>query len=89
VAQYAAEGLEQPERHDDTDPQEEFAAVVVHDTVIYGRSHGGPQERLAHHPADAEEGVEQERGRLLAREPEQVAKCGTLVGRAGVLNGSS
>ena len=74
VAQRAADRLEQSERHDDADPQEEFTGVLVDDAVVDRGADGGPDERLTHHPADAEEGVEGQEDLLLRGDPDEVAQ---------------
>ena len=83
MAQRAADRLEEPERHDDADPEEQFTGVLGDDAVVDGGADGRPDQRLAHHPADAEEGVEDQEDLLLRGDPDQVAQRRARVGRAG------
>jgi hypothetical protein len=59
VAQRAAGRLEESERHDDADPQEQLEPVLCRTTPWSMAAPTAAQiKRLAHHPADAKEGVE-------------------------------
>ena len=83
VTQCAADRLEETERHDDADPQEEFALVLGDDAVVDRGADGRPDQCLTHHPADTEEGVEGQVDLLLRGDPDQIAQRRTRIGCAG------
>ena len=60
VAQRSTDGLNEAERDHDADPLEQLCGVVALDPVVDGGAHAGPDERLGHHPDDAEDGVQRE-----------------------------
>ena len=87
VAQGAAYRLEDPEHHDQSHPLGEGSRIVMHDAGVDGAPDGGPDQRLRHHPADAEDGVPRQVADLAPREPGEVALGRVPRRRAGVLVG--
>ena len=70
--------------HDDPDPLPELARVVVLDALVDGGTHGEPDERLGHHPADAKERVQSQEPALVTRPATRDTEGRIGIGRAGV-----